>query len=278
MNQENKDNEIRVHALLGFAYWQRSSKGSRIIRFYWGKILLLLLFLTAGAWITGSSALYYFFKYAREYDEVRFFEMFTLPFHLDEHRIKIGTYHIEKGIELLEEDEGNPAEGFRLLQLGLARNPSHLDARKKYATIFASIVPDRALTILTEGLQKYGGLEDKEYLGLTIELMKYLHREQELMELTEKLLEEKGIDEFNRKKLVNELIRVQILHGDFDQANQSIQRYNIEQTVEGLVFLAEIEKSKGEATSQIYYLKQALNVRQRGREFCSNHPNLQRIS
>lgn len=272
MTQVNqpKDSEAHINTFFGFAYWQKDDADTRILRFYWGKILLLILFMTTGAWLAASSALYCFFKYVREYEEVRFTDMLTLPLHLDEHRIKIGSYHIKKGIQLLEDGDRFSAEGFRLLRLGLARNPSHIEARKLCATIFASFQPERALVILTDGLIAYNGFKDTEYIDLTIDLMKYLNKEHELLELTEKLLRDQETDELTQKRLIEEAIGIHILQGNFDQATQSIDKYGIRKTFNGLVFLARINEAKGETENQIYFLKQALDVDKAGK----NHAQL----
>lgn len=262
MNKKNQNAaaEPRENALLGFAYWQKNAVGTRVIRFKWGKIFLLSLLLAAGAWLAASAALYGFLKYAREYESVRFTDMFTLPFRLDEHRKEMGTYHIEKGMRIMEEVDGNTAEGFRLLRLGLARNPGHLEARKLCASIFASFNPDKAIQVLERGLHAHGGTEDTEYLNLTIDLMKRLQHEEELLQLAEQLLGAEGTNQAIRKKLANTKIEIHILHGSYDLAKECIEQHNLGQTLDGFLFLAQIEEAKGEIANQIYYLKQALEA------------------
>lgn len=233
---------------------------NRLLPTSWTKVLLLLCLVLAGIWIVICSTLYMFLKHARGYESVCFSDIIILPLRIDDHRKKMGTFHIEKGMKLMNGEHGDASAGFRLLRLGLARNPTHLEGRKLCAITFANFSPKKALHLLRDGLFTYGGIKDAEYIDLTVDLMKQLQKEKELLQLSDRIMNDPGTSDTIRQKITTEVITLRILQGKFDQAEHLIERNGLLQTTDGFVFLAKIEKAKGKVPNQIYYLKQALKA------------------
>lgn len=235
-------------------------KGSRFLNQLWLKYFFFFILLVSVTWFVASSALYFYLKHAREYETIRFSEVLTLPLRIDEHRKEMGSFHIKKGLRLLSAEDGNVSAGLRLLRLGLIRNPTHLEARKIYAKTLASFAPKMALQMLEEGLYAYEGKFDVEYMDLTIKLMKNLHMEDALLNLTEQLIHDETIGENTKQELIKEKISIYIARGQFDHATEYINEYGLGHSAEGFVLLARIEAAKGKIANQINYLKQAIEI------------------
>ena len=87
-----------------------------IVSLRWMRLIGVFLALFVAAWITTAGVLYFWFKYKKDFEVVSFKEIVALPFRLDEHRKQMGDYHVEKGIEQLNEGESGDALTF--LRLG----------------------------------------------------------------------------------------------------------------------------------------------------------------
>ena len=84
--------------LLGFVVQRKGADGRIHIAVRWGRILSTLFVLFVAGWIAAAGTLYGYFKYKKEFDEVTFTGMMTLPFRMSEHRKEMGDYHIKRGL------------------------------------------------------------------------------------------------------------------------------------------------------------------------------------
>ena len=82
--------------LMGFVLQRKGTDGRMHIAVRWGRILATLFVLFIVGWISVAGALYGYFKYKKDFEEVTFTGMIGLPFRMDEHRVEMGDYHIKK--------------------------------------------------------------------------------------------------------------------------------------------------------------------------------------
>ena len=88
--------------------------GKTVIKFRWLRLFLATAFLFATGWLTVAAALYGHFKYRGEFEAVTYVDMLILPLTMDDHRVKMGDFHVEKGLKEIQ--AGNVRDGLRLLQ------------------------------------------------------------------------------------------------------------------------------------------------------------------
>ena len=157
--------------LFGFAVQSKALDVRVQIKFSWARLLGTFLLLAVIGWFSLAGALYFYFKYNKEFDDVSYVKMLTvLPFGMEAHRKEMGDFHIEKGLS--EMREGNYRDGFRLLRLGVARSPGNLQGRLVMSEFYEFAIkrPDIAAQQLLLGLE-HGGLEDLDYLKQTLRVL-----------------------------------------------------------------------------------------------------------
>ena len=100
MNEPQKKETPLVFGLLIKKY---TADGKPYVHFNWGRISLLFVVVIAFMWMSVATLLFAYFKYAKDFDTVKFTNMLLLPLKYTEHKIEMGDRHIEQGLEAIKE-------------------------------------------------------------------------------------------------------------------------------------------------------------------------------
>jgi len=257
--------------LRGLAVLSKGSDGRAHITVRWGRLLSTLLVLFIAGWITIAGALFGYFKYQKDFDEVTFTGMISLPFRIEEHRKEMGDYHIKLGLE--EVKEGNYREALRLLRLGVVRSPSNLEGRKVLAEFYELAIkrPDVAADLMVKGLAR-GGIEDLDYLKQTLRVLLRNQMDEQIQALSNKYLPaEPDLTDINRT-LAFGAANANFQRGNYDQAEDHLIAYNLIESLEGLLLSSQISWDRGNQIAAITKLEYSL------RRFPNSEPLLMQLS
>jgi len=115
------------------------------------QIVLILAGFLMFCWLGASTALFLFVKYKKGYEAIEFTDV-SLPWNWSNLRPKWGNYFIEKGIELLEQDQWDQA--FYFIRVGVSKSPANLEGRLALADLlFQANDVIQAVRILEAGLE-----------------------------------------------------------------------------------------------------------------------------
>lgn len=258
--------------LLGYAVQRKSLDGRIQIRFRWARLIVTFLLIAVVGWFSLAGALYFYFKYNKEFDEVSYVNMLTLfPFGLEAHRQEMGDYHIDKGLEEIK--EGNYRDGFRLLRIGIARSPGNLQGRIVLAEFYEIAIkrPDIAAHQLMEGLEQ-GGLEDLDYLKQTLRVLLRHQMDEDIQALAdEHLPEEPELTDRNRV-LAFGAANANYLRGNYDRAENYLIDYSLIDSLEGLLLSSQISWGRGDKVAAITKMEASLG------KFPNSEPLLLQLS
>lgn len=258
--------------LLGFVIQRKGVDGHIEISVRWARLLGSFLLLIIIGWFCMAGALFLHFKYNKEFDEVSYTKMLTLlPFGLNEHRVTLGNYHIEKGLE--EVKEGNYRDALRLLRLGVARAPANLEGRRVLAEFYEIALKrhDIAADQLLKGLEK-GGIEDLDYLKQTLRVLLRYQMDEEIQNLADKYLPEApDLTDINRT-LAFGAANANYLRGNYDRADDYLITYKLLESLEGVLLSAQISWDRGNQIAAITKLKESI------RRFPNSEPLLMQLS
>lgn len=258
--------------LLGFVVQRKNLDGRMEISVRWGRLLGAFASLALIGWFALAGALYFHFKYNKEFDEVSYVKMLTLlPFGLDEHRKEMGNYHIDRGLEQMR--EGNYRDALRLLRLGVARAPDNLEGRMVLAEFYEVALKryDIAGDQLNQGLQR-GGIEDIDYVKQTLRFLLRHQLDEEIQRIADKYLPaEPELTDINRT-IAFGAANANHLRGNYDRAEDYLSNYRLLEALEGIRLSAEISWDRGNKQSAIDKLEQSL------RNFPNSEPLLMQLS
>jgi thioredoxin-like negative regulator of GroEL len=258
--------------LLGFVIQRKGVNGHTEISVRWARLLGSFLLLMIVGWFCMAGALFLHFKYNKEFDEVSYAKMLTLlPFGLNEHRVTLGNYHIEKGLE--EVKEGNYRDALRLLRLGVARAPANLEGRRVLAEFYEIALKrhDIAADQLLKGLEQ-SGLEDLDYLKQTLRVLLRYQMDEEIQNLADKYLPEApDLTDINRT-LAFGAANANYLRGNYDRADDYLITYQLLESLEGVLLSAQISWDRGNQIAAITKLKESI------RRFPNSEPLLMQLS
>ena len=261
-NPDKHHSSAERTTLFGFATRRPGPNGRVEIALRWNRIGGALIALLLITWIGLSSLLFLHFKYNTEYSEASFSEVLKLlpsiPFGgLDEHRTKIGNFHIEKALKELE--EGNFRDAFRLLRLGIARAPDNLKGRQILAEFYEKAInrPDVAADQLTEGLS-LGGSDDLDYLKKTLSTLLRNQMDDKVQEIADEYLPKTPELNDRSRVLAFAAANANFLRGNFDRADDYIIDYGLIESLEGLLLSSRISWERGNQIAAITKLESSL--------------------
>jgi Tfp pilus assembly protein PilF len=257
--------------LFGFVTQSKGADGRIHIEVRWGRILSTLLVLFIAGWIATAGALFCYFKYKKEFNEVTITGMISLPFRIQEHREEMGNYHVKRGLE--EVKKGNYRDALRLLRLGVTRSPSNLEGRRVLAEFYELAIkrPDVAADLMVKGLDR-GGIEDLDYLKQTLRVLLRNQMDEQIQELSNKYLpEEPDLTDINRT-LAFGAANANYLRGNYDQADDYLIAYNLVESLEGLLLSSQISWDRGNQIAAITKLEYSLS------RFPNSEPLLMQLS
>ena len=258
--------------LLGFAVQKKGVDGRMNVSFRWFRLFSTLSVLIVLSWFSMAAALFFHFKFNREYDEVSYAKMLTLlPFGVADHRVEMGNFQIDKG--LAEIKDGNYREALKLLRLGVARAPANLEGRAVLAEFYEIALKrhDIAADQLLKGLEQ-GGIEDLDYIKKTLRVLLRYQMDEQIQVIADKYLpEDPDLTDINRT-LAFGAANANYLRGNYDRADDYLISYNLLQSVEGVLLSAQISWDRGNQIAAITKMEQSV------RKFPNSEPLLMQLS
>lgn len=248
--------------MFGFGRITREPNRPVRLKILWSRILLALVFLFVAAWLAGAGALYFFFKYKHGFEEVSYAKMIVLPFRLEEHRQEMGDYHIQQGLEALENQEFRSA--LHLLRIGVARSKANAQGRIVLAQIFQSGLqrPDLAAEILEAGLDHADENDEflqRGYLEPLFRLLLLHQFDDKIVTLSEEILPELPPNSEEAALIAFATIQANVYRGNYQEAERLLDQYGLTQSPQGQILLAQIRWNRGLRDRAIAILHRALS-------------------
>lgn len=259
--------------LLGFAVQKRNGVNGRMqVSIRWNRLIVTSIILASLGWFSLAGALFLHYKYNKKFDEVSYVKMLTLlPFGLEEHRIEMGNFQIEKGLEQIK--AGEYRDALRLLRLGVVRAPANLEGRAVLAEFYEIALKrhDIAVDQLLQGLAQ-GGIEDIDYLKRALRVLLRYQMDEAIQSLADKHLpEEPELTDINRT-LAFGAANANYLRGNYDRADDYLISYNLLESIEGVLLSAQISWDRGSQIATITKLEQSIS------RFPNSEPLLMKLS
>jgi len=253
-----KDMPREKKILFGFATQRFDVDGRVNISICWSRLLISVLLVGILGWLSMAGALYFHFKYNKEFSEVSFSKMLTLlPFGLADHRVEMGNYHVKKGLAELEDE--NYRDAIRLLRLGVSRAPSNLEGRRVLAEFYELALKnhDFAADQLIKGLD-LGGIEDLEYLKHTLGVLLRYQMDEAIQNIGDKYLpDEPDLNDINRT-LAFGAANANYLRGNYDRADDYLINYKLVEAIDGILLSAQISWDRGNRIAALSKLEQSI--------------------
>lgn len=243
--------------LLGFVIRQKMSDGGVRVAVRWKRLMAAGLALFVGAWLSVAAALFLHFKYRKDFDTVSYLGIVALPFRLDAHREEMGNHHIQRGLHALEQKEYR--DGFRLLRLGVARAPGNLRGRRVVAEFYELAIkrPDLAIEIMLKGFE-YDGQNDPDFLRQTLSLLLRHQMDAMVIELAQEILPEQPMQSDTNSMVAYAAANACHLRGNYDQADDYINKYQLLNSLEGILLSARISWDRGNQLAAMEKLEASL--------------------
>ena len=125
MENSSKDKNIGIgnsySIFFGVFNRVRLPNGNWVVRIVWSRLLALFAFVVFALWLFLTLAIYAFFKFARDYDEMSVSQAITYPFDRSALRMTIGDYNIKKAEEYIKERKWR--EAYMNLAFGVGAFP-----------------------------------------------------------------------------------------------------------------------------------------------------------
>ena len=258
--------------LLGFVVQRIGINGRAEISVRWGRLIGTFSLLAVLGWFALAGALYFHFKYNKEFDQVSYTKMLTLlPFGLETHRVEMGNYHIERGLSEIKEE--NYRDALRLLRLGVARSPANLKGRRVLAEFyeFALKRHDIAVDQLLRGIE-LGGIEDGDYLKATLSILLRHQMDEKIQIIANKYLpKDPELTDTNRM-LAFGAANANYLRGNYDLADDYIINYKLLESLEGVLLSAQISWDRGSKVAAMTKMEYSIE------KFPNSEPLLMQLS
>ena len=258
--------------LLGFVIQRKGIDGRMEISVRWGRLIGTFALLAVLGWFSLAGALYFHFKYNKEFDQVSYTKMLTLlPFGLETHRVEMGNYHIERGLSEIK--EGNYRDALRLLRLGVSRSPANLEGRRVLAEFYEIALKrhDIAMEQLLQGIE-LGGIQDGEYLKATLRVLLRYQMDEDIQNLANKYLPEAPeLTDINRT-LAFGAANANYLRGNYDLAEDYIIDYKLLESLEGVLLSAQISWDRGSKIAAMTKMEYSIE------KFPNSEPLLMQLS
>jgi tetratricopeptide (TPR) repeat protein len=244
------------NAFLGFVNIGRNKNDQFGVHPVWGRIFMLLCALGLMGWVSVAFAGFLFLKHTRDVETGRFADLLLLRW--DDFRYAWGEDYIRMGTEMIE--GGEVAEGFHYLRIGLIRSPDNIEGRMLLANIFlAQNRTDRASQLLVEGMPY--GIHDTDYVTTTMRILLHAERDQEIRELADRFLPAEPVQEDRYLIIAFAAARAGFHRGEFDEAIELINEYQLGTSNSGQILLARIDWERGSHDEALVRLRDLVRRR-----------------
>lgn len=255
MENSSKDKNIGIgnsySIFFGVFNRVRLPNGNWVVRIVWSRLLALFAFVVFALWLFLTLAIYAFFKFARDYDEMSVSQAITYPFDRSALRMTIGDYNIKKAEEYIKERKWR--EAYMNLAFGVGRSPKNIRGVLLLSEFYLSPGfkrPDLALLTLEKSL--IYAKDDTQYIRLYMRTLIDQSEDRRLINVAEKLL--KSGDLKNKEViayLAMSVSSIYALHGNFAKSKEFLEKYGLDKTLPGILRLSKNEWEQGKREEAI---------------------------
>lgn len=255
MENSSKDKNIAIgnsySIFFGVFNRVRLPNGNWVVRIVWSRLLALFAFVVFALWLFLTLAIYAFFKFARDYDEMSVSQAITYPFDRSALRMTIGDYNIKKAEEYIKERKWR--EAYMNLAFGVGRSPKNIRGVLLLSEFYLSPGfkrPDLALLTLEKSL--IYAKDDTQYIRLYMRTLIDQSEDRRLINVAEKLL--KSGDLKNKEVIAYFAMSVSsiyALHGNFAKSKEFLEKYGLDKTLPGILRLSKNEWEQGKREEAI---------------------------
>jgi len=263
----------RKSVLFGFAEEIRRQGKKPKLQWRWGRILATLIMVMVGTYGLLTTALYYYYKERRQFQELSWSQVLSWPLKREAFRRSMGEYFIKRSRE--EFKERNFSEGFYYLRAGVARAPADLEARQFMAEIYEYTIrrADLAVEVMEKGFP-YAGY-DEHYLNAYLGILLRNQLDQKIIDFAQSAFHTDGyiqepdpiapenkysVEDKRRWMTILSLAAIQacIHQGNYDQAEDILTRMSLGETPAGFYLQSQLEWKRGRNGQAISILENGL--------------------
>jgi hypothetical protein len=259
--------EIVTSIWFGLAAIRRYPGSRRRLRIRWVRVLGTVLGLGAVAWLLAALALYYFFKLDRGFQDEQFVDVLTLPFHYQAHNREMGEYFLKMGDLHLQ--NGRLPDAMTAFRIGVDKVPDSLHGRTILANFYYVYYRDEldhSLDILEAGLPyavQTGDTdqtkqEHLDYINDFLLRLQQAHEPDKLQAICQQYLAQTQLSVQAHELFALNLASIYIDTGRFDEAEDIIKKYQLEQIFEGVLLESRLLWESGRLYAAPAYLENAL--------------------
>ena len=179
-----------------------------------------------------------------------FAQAMTFPFNQEKHRVTMGEYNIRMAKECFKNQKWQ--EGYMNLASGVGRAPKNVEGRQMLAEFQLSAMgrPDLAIETLGAGLVY--AQNDIRYIRFYLRLLLDQSEDSKLVRVGEALLQSPELTNKDVKDYIAmALSTVYAMHGSYSKSKEYLEKYNLANTLPGILRLSKNEWEQGKRTEAI---------------------------
>lgn len=222
--------------------WVRVVTPDRVYwHIFWRRVAAAAALLALAGWLALTGAAWTFLKYKRGYAEASYLDLALYPWRSAHFRSGLARHYLARGHEAIA--QRNYRDGYAYLMAGLNRVPNDLAARQTVAAMQVRYgFVHRALKTLEDGLPYQPDLAYlKQFLGLLLE-----NREDDRLVATARRLLPAAPDRvLTHQFIALEMATAHFERGRYDETEQVIAAWGLENSAEGQILLAKCDWERG---------------------------------
>lgn len=245
MSQEESVNSNSYPIFLGMLRRTLAPNGTWSVKIVWSRVMIMLVALMCAGWFALTFFIYAFFKYVREYEEMKFSDAIVFPFKRKEIRTAMGDYNIAKAEECIKERKWR--EAYMNLAFGVGRSPANVKGVLMLSEFYLSGFfkrPDLALNTMENSLLY--AKDDTQFIRLYMRTLIDQTEDKRLITVAEKLLANGDLK--NNEViayLAMSVSSVYAMHGNFEKSKEYLVKYKLDKTLPGILRLSKNEWEQG---------------------------------
>jgi len=206
----------------------------------WRRWLAWTLIGGAGLWILLTLGAWLFVKYRRDFPDVKYVDLLW-PGRWPQYRVNQGNHYIAQSETLLQ--EGEYAMAVQKLRIGVSKAPANARGRTLLARVYLGYRrPDLAREVLIDGLAYLP--DNAAYLQSILSFLLDLQEDTKLLELTHRMLAAPA-NPASGSLLATFAATAAYYRGNYDEAEDMLERYRLGDTAEGALLRARIAWERG---------------------------------
>lgn len=234
--------------LFGFAKSYKTESGAWKMKFNFFRIFAFLVSTTFVMWLMLATAIFFFFKYKRNYEEMTFGKALTFPFERQAFTVAMGDYNINLAISLFEKASTDPKFDFKTayqnLRDGVTRSPKNIKGKLYFTRLqWRMGNKDEAIAILEKSLPI--GYNNLDYIRDYTKMLIMKLDDEKLIKTATTILEANPSSQEVKVYLAMTLATVYAMHGHYDKSKHYLATYGLDKTTAGILRLSKNEWEQG---------------------------------